>query len=133
MDTEVPEEGAVWTNSQIPGENLQGIGAAPGKPDSGGASVPGPYPYGDRDTAEVRGVASGRIYQRKKRDNNSPELHGTAKKLQRTKFWACGYITCQRLDGKRRVSRNTSVNRKMRTNGWISWKCSKTGNSNSRL
>ncbi|GMO43408.1 MAG: hypothetical protein Pg6C_05010 [Treponemataceae bacterium] len=84
--TEVPEEGAVWTNSQIPGENLQGIGAAPGKPDSGGVSVPGSYPYGDRDTAEVRGVASGRIYQRKKRDNNSPGTTRGGKKTSADKI-----------------------------------------------
>jgi hypothetical protein len=44
------------------------------------------YPYVDRNTTEVLGGPSRRIYQREKCYNNSPKIYGEEKEFHRTKL-----------------------------------------------
>ena len=59
----------------------------------GRACVPGSYPHADRNTAEVRRIHSGRVYQREERNSDSPNISWETAKFQRTKFLGA-WILC---------------------------------------
>jgi hypothetical protein len=86
MDTQVQEEKAIRRNTAIPERGIERISQPKRKPDTVRASVYRSCAYNDRDTAKVCRGASGRLYQREKRDSNRPKLYGPEGKFYSTKF-----------------------------------------------
>jgi hypothetical protein len=91
MDSEVSEETTVWRGGKISGKHISRAGEGTREPDSGRASVPGPCAYADRDTTKIFCSPGGGIYQREKRDSDSPAICGEAEKLHRAKLLGEGY------------------------------------------
>src|SRR5260221_8547222 len=81
VHSQVPEEDAVWADKTASWGSVPQVGRAEGESDRGGAYAAGPRAYVDLDPTEIRGVASGRLYQGKKCD---PHRAGVRRK--ETKF-----------------------------------------------
>ena len=74
------------------GEVFRELARAEGEPDRGRAFDDGSCAHVDRDTAEVCGVASGRVHQGEERDPFGAGVRGAEANFVGQHFWARGYF-----------------------------------------
>ena len=78
---EIPPEGAVWRIASPHGRIVSRVGPAKGLPDRGGASDGRSRSYAVEHSAEVFGVAGGRVPQRQECDPYGEDVFRTEKEL----------------------------------------------------
>jgi putative transposase len=74
------------------GEVFSQTGDAKGKQSRGRPSDAGSCSHDDLDPAEIRGLASDRLYQEQERDPFGPCLRGGEAQFHRPALWASGYF-----------------------------------------
>ena len=78
---EIAQEGIVRCSSPTTGGGAQAVGNATREPDRRRAPHAGPCAYAGIDSAQVFGIAGGRVHEGKECDPHRPNVYGEAEKL----------------------------------------------------
>src|SRR3984885_5890998 len=109
VHSQVSQEDTLWGVETTPRGGVSQTGAAKGKPDRRRAPDAGSRSHDDFDSAEIRGLSGGRIYQRQECDPFGPCIRGEEAQFCGTAFLGEGVL---RLDRRSRRSRDTGVHQK---------------------
>ena len=86
VHSEIPQKSVVRCPAPTAGRCIEAVGDATGESNRRGAFDAGPCAYAGVDSAQVIGVAGGRIPEGKERDPHRPNIHGKAEKLHGGEF-----------------------------------------------
>src|SRR5580692_1823828 len=92
VHSQVSQEDTLWGVETTPRGGVSQTGAAKGKPDRRRAPDAGSRSHDDFDSAEIRGLSGGRIYQRQECDPFGPCIRGEEAHFVGQHFWARGYF-----------------------------------------
>ena len=90
MDTEIPQERAIWGSEEIFRRSVTWASPEKGMWNPGRAPYAGSRPYAYLYSSEIRGLASGRVHQRQERDSHCERV-----------FWSTEEFYRRRVLGKR--------------------------------
>src|SRR4029077_8310070 len=121
VHSQVPQEGTLWGTEAASRRCVPQAGLAEGEPDRRRSSHVGSCSHDDLDPTEVRGFASGRLYQGQECDPPGPDVRREEAQLRGTAFLGQRLLRLDRRSGR---SGDTGVHQEpgARQEGQNSWR-----------